>query len=48
MNTYCLSVTSAEGNEIAMFPCVRSDGRSVHLLVEKHEAEHILQFVFYI
>ena len=34
MNTYCLSVTSAEGNEVAMFPCVRSDGRSVHLLVE--------------
>ena len=34
MNTYCLSVTSAEGKEVAKFPCVRSDCRSVHLLVE--------------
>ena len=34
MNTYCLSVTSTEVNEVAMFPCARSDGRSVHLLVE--------------
>ena len=34
MNSYCVSVTSAVGNEVAMSPCVRSDDRSVHLLVE--------------
>ena len=34
MNSYCLSVTNAEENEVAVSPCVRSDG-SVHLLVEK-------------
>ena len=34
VNTYCLSVTSAEGKEVTIFPCVRSNGRSVHLLVE--------------
>ena len=34
MNSYCISVTSAEGNEVAMFPCFRSDGRSVQLLEE--------------
>ena len=34
MNTYCLSVTTAEGKEVTIFSCVRSDDRSVHLLVE--------------
>ena len=34
MNSYRISVTSAEGNEVTIFPCVRSDGRSLHLLVE--------------
>ena len=34
MNSYRISVTSAEGYEVTIFPCVRSEGRSVHLLVE--------------
>ena len=34
MNTYCLKVTSAEGSEIDMSPCVKSEDRLVHLLVE--------------
>ena len=34
MNSYRISVTSAEGNEVTVFSCVRSDGRSLHLLVE--------------
>ena len=34
MNSYRISVTSAEGNEVTIFPCIRADGRSVHLLVE--------------
>ena len=34
MNSYRINVTSAEGNEVTVFPCVRSDGRSLHLLVE--------------
>ena len=34
MNSYCLKVTNAEGNEVAMSLCVRSDDRHVHLLVE--------------
>ena len=33
MNSYCLKVTNAEGNEVAMSPC-RSDDRHVHLVVE--------------
>ena len=33
MNSYCLKVTSAEGNEVAMSPCTSGDGH-VHLLVE--------------
>ena len=34
MNSYRVSVTSAEGNEVTIFPCVRSDQKSVNLLVE--------------
>ena len=36
MNSYRISVTSAEGNEVevTIFPRVRSDGRSIHSLVE--------------
>ena len=34
MNSYHVSVTSAEGNEVTLFPCVRSDEKSVNLLVE--------------
>ena len=34
MNSYCLKVTTAEGNEVAMSLCVRSDDTHVHLLVE--------------
>ena len=34
MNTYCLKVASAEGSEVAMSPCDRSEDRLVHLLVE--------------
>ena len=33
MNSYCLKVTNAEGNKVAMSPCI-SDDRYVHLLVE--------------
>ena len=33
MNSYCLKVTNAEGNKVAMSPC-RSDDTHVHLLVE--------------
>ena len=33
MNSYCLNVTNAEGNEVAVSPCVRSEDGSVHLLV---------------
>ena len=33
MNSYCLKVTNAEGNKVAMSLCVRSDDRHVHLLV---------------
>ena len=35
MNSYCVTVTNAEGNEVAKSPCVRSDDRHVHLLVEE-------------
>ena len=34
MNSYCLKVTNAEGNKVAMSFCARSDVRQVHLLVE--------------
>ena len=34
MNSYCLKLTNAEGNEVVMSLCVRSDDRHVHLLVE--------------
>ena len=34
MNSYRVSVTCAEGNEVTIFPCVRSDQKSVNLLVE--------------
>ena len=34
MNSYCLKVTNAEGNEVAMSLCAKSDVRQVHLLVE--------------
>ena len=34
MNTYCLSVISAEGTEVVMSHCVRSDNGNIHLLVE--------------
>ena len=34
MNCYRVGVMSAEGKEITIFPCVKSDGRFVHLLVE--------------
>ena len=32
MNSYCLNVTYAEGNEVAVSSCVRSEDGSVHLL----------------
>ena len=35
MNSYCVKVTNAEGNKVAKSPCVRSDDRHVHLLVEE-------------
>ena len=35
MNTYCLSVSSAEGSEVAMSRCVRSNEEYIHVLVEK-------------
>ena len=34
MNSYCLKVTNAEGNEVAMSLRVRCDDRHVLLLVE--------------
>ena len=34
MNTHCLKVASTEGSEVAKSPCVRSEDRLVHLLVE--------------
>ena len=34
MNLYCLNVTSAKGNEVAMPPCVRSDNGYVHVVVK--------------
>ena len=35
MNTYCLSVTSAEGSEVARSRCVRSSDGYIHVLVDK-------------
>ena len=35
MNTYCLSVSSAEGSEVTMSRCVRSNEEYIHVLVEK-------------
>ena len=35
MNTYCLSVTSADGIEVARSRCVRSSDGYIHVLVEK-------------
>ena len=34
MNTYCLKVTSAEGNELAISSCVRSDDGCIVILVD--------------
>ena len=34
MNSYHVSVTSAEGKEITIFPCARSEEISVNFLVE--------------
>ena len=34
MNTYCLNVTRADGSDIAMSTCVRSDNGFVHVFVE--------------
>ena len=34
MNIYCLNMTRAEGSDIAMATCVRSDNGFVHVLVE--------------
>ena len=34
LNTYCLNVTSTEGSEVAMSPCVRSDDEAIHFLVK--------------
>ena len=35
MNTYCLSVTSAEGIEVARSRCVMSSDGYIHVLVDK-------------
>ena len=34
MNLYCLNVTSAKGNGVAMTPCVGSDNGYVRVVVE--------------
>ena len=34
MNAYCLNVISAEGNEVGMSYCVRSDDGYIRVLVE--------------
>ena len=44
MNTYYLKVASAEGSEVAMSPCVRSEDRLVHLHVQNLPESYSYKF----